>query len=278
MYKTILVHIDETSHSLVRSRLAAAIALDYDAHLIGAAATGVPEFIFAGDGMLTGVPLSDWPLTELRARAERALDLFETAADAVGAVSIERRLLDEDPGIAMALQSRYCDLAIIGQVGGDEFFPRQRSDFPDYVVLNSARPVLVLPAAGAPQQPGTRVTVAWNGSTQAARAVASALPLLRKARQVDLVVFDPERSAGVHGQEAGADIARYLARHGVRIEVSIGRAGADEGKALLDFANDKGADLIVMGAFGHSRFREILLGGMTRSLLASSTLPLWMAH
>jgi nucleotide-binding universal stress UspA family protein len=278
MYKTILVHIDETARSVARVELAAAIARDNDAHLIGAAATGVPEFIFAGDGLLTGVPMPDWPLADLRARAERALDLFESTARAAGAASIERRCLDEDPGIAMAMQSRYCDLAIIGQVGLDEFFPRQRSDFPDYVVLNSARPVLVLPGAGATQPPGARVTLAWNGSNEAARAVASALPVLKTAHQVDLVVFDPDTLAGVHGLEPGADIARSLARHGVRVDVTATRAAAGEGEALLRFAKEEGSDLIVMGAYGRSRFREILLGGMTRSVLASSPIALWMAH
>lgn len=280
MYKTIMVHVDETARSVGRTELAAAIAREHGAHLIGAAASGFPEMMFAGDGIVTGVPVPPWPLEELRVGAERALDVFEATARRAGAVSIERRCLDEDAGVAMAMQSRYCDLAIIGQVGSGEFFPRQRSDFADYVVLNSARPVLVLPPAGVQHPPGTRVTLAWNGSNEAARAVAGALPVLQRAQQVDVAIFDPQRQpdANAHGQEPGADIARYLARHGVRVDVTVSAAGRDEGASLLAFANDKGSDLIVMGAYGRSRFREILLGGMTRGVLANSTLPLWMAH
>jgi nucleotide-binding universal stress UspA family protein len=278
MYKTILVHIDATARSVGRTELAAAIAREHGAHLVGAAATGFPELMFAGDGIVTGVPVPPWSIEELRVGAQRALDVFESTARRAGAASIERRCLDEDAGVAMAMQSRYCDLVIIGQAGTGEFSPRQRSDFADYVVLNSARPVLVLPPGGVQHPPGTRVTLAWNGSNEAARAAASALPLLQHAHQVDLVIFEPERQCDAHGQEPGADFARYLARHGVRVDVTVSEAGRDEGASLLAFAEDKGSDLIVMGAYGRSRFREILMGGMTRGVLAASTIPLWMAH
>lgn len=278
MYKTILVHVDETARSAQRTEVAAAMALANDARLIGVATTGVPAYVFPADGIVAGGPIGGSALDDLRAGVQRALDLFEAAARRAGVASIERRCVDEDAGIAISLQSRYCDLVVIGQASLDEFLPRQRADFPDYVVLNAAGPVLVLPRAGAGAVPGARVVVAWNGSKEAARAIASALPLLQKAEQVDLVVFDPDSALGLHGQEPGADMVRHLAQHGVRAELTVTRAGREEDHALLAFAAQKGADLIVMGAYGRSRFSEIMLGGMTRSVLATSTIPLWMAH
>lgn len=278
MYKTILVHVDETAHSAQRTAVAASLARASAAHVIGAATTGLPVYVYPGDGLVAGLPVPESALDELRAQADRALDRFEAAAAEAGIASVERMRIDEEAGIALAMQSRYCDLAIISQASPDEFLPRQRADVPDYIVLNSARPVLVLPTMLAGPDIGRRVVLAWNGSKEAARAIASALPVLQGASQVDLVIFDPERNDALPRQEPGADMARYLSRHGVKAEVTVARAGRHDGDALLSFAADKSADLIVMGAYGRSRFREIMLGGMTRAVLASSPIALWMAH
>ncbi|MDQ1831757.1 universal stress protein [Massilia scottii] len=278
MYKTILVHVDETARSAHRSDVAARLALLNDAHLVGAAMTGLPAFLLPVGGVQAGLQVAGLPVAELRAEANRSLDLFETTARRAGASAIERRCLDDEPGMGMSMQARYCDLVVISQSAPDEFLPRLRPDFPDYVVLNAVRPVLVLPARGAGGSLGQRITVAWNASAEAARAITSALPMLQRAQQVDLVVFDPAGAGDLHGADPGADIALYLARHGVRVDVTVQGAGTDEGQSLLAFAAGKNADLIVMGAYGRSRFREILLGGMTRSMLATSAIPLWMAH
>ena len=125
---------------------------------------------------------------------------------------------------------------------------------------------------------GQRITVAWNGSAEAVRAIASALPLLQRAQQVGVVVLDAGIGGDLHGDDPGTDIARYLARQGGRVEVSSAVVGIDASEALLSFAGKKQSDLIVMGAYGHSRFREIVLGGMTRGVLAASAIPLWMSH
>lgn len=278
MYKTILVHIDATARSAQRVVAAARLALPDGAHVVGAAMTGLPGYLFPVAGLESGVQTMGWPYAELRAEANRALDLFEAAARHEGVASIERRCLDEEPGIGMSMQARYCDLVIVSQASLNEYLPGQRADFPDYVVLNAPRPVLVLPPAGAGNSIGQRVVVAWNGSAEAVRAVTGALPLLQRAQEVEVVVFDAATSGDLHGAEPGADFALYLARHGVRVQASSRTAGHDEGQSLLAFAHEKQADLIVMGAYGRSRFSEILLGGMTRSLLATSTIPLWMAH
>ena len=278
VYKTILVHIDESKHSAQRSELAARLALVHDAHLVGAAFTGIQSDLLPKGDLGIGFEALGAAIAKLRADANGALDLFEAHARAAGVASIERRCIDEDAGVGICLQARYADLVVVSQTDPDAFLPRLRTDFPDYVVLNASRPVLVVPNGASPATVGQRITLAWNGSAEATRAVASALPLLQRAGQVDVVVFDADRGGAPHGEEPGADIALYLARQGVRVEVSTAAAGSDAAASLLSFAASKNADLIVMGAYGHARFREILLGGMTRGVLADSPIPLWMSH
>jgi nucleotide-binding universal stress UspA family protein len=138
--------------------------------------------------------------------------------------------------------------------------------------------VLFVPYAGRFPKLGTRVLVAWNASREAARAVRDALPLLKRARRVDVVAFDPQRSAD-HGEQPASDIALYLARHGVRASAAQQRGtGIEIGAQILSRAADMEADLIVMGAYGRSRFRERVLGGATRTLLESMTVPVLMSH
>ena len=278
MYKTILVHIDGTARSAQRAELASRLAVLYAAHLVGAAMTGLRSYLLPVGEYGVGFDAPGLAVAQVRADANRALDLFESCARGAGVASVERRCIDEEPGMGISMQARYCDLVVISQSAPGEFLPRLRSDFPDYVVLNSPRPVLVLPAQGGADTLGQRITVAWNGSPEAARAVASAIPMLQRAQQVDLVVFDPATEGAIHGEDPGADIALYLARHGIRVEVSTSDAGVDGGHALLSFAQKKSSDLIVMGAYGHTRLIERILGGATRGLMESTPAPVLMSH
>jgi nucleotide-binding universal stress UspA family protein len=120
--------------------------------------------------------------------------------------------------------------------------------------------------------------VGWDGSLQAIRAIAAALPLLRRASVVKLVLINPDQLSELHGEQPGADMALYLARHGVPVEVVVERTGATAGNALMALARDCGAGLMVTGAYGHSRYREWMLGGVTRELLERARMPLLIAH
>lgn len=278
MYKTILVHVDETARSIKRIEVAARLAARYEAHLVGAAFTGLSAYMYTIPSMEPGVPPIAFPIEALRAKAARALDLFDKTASGEGVHSCERRLVEDEAAAGMCVQAHYSDLVVISQTSPDEFLPRLPSDFPEYVLLNSARPVLALPYVGVPGDIGSSVTVAWNGSAEAVRAITTAIPILKQARRVDLVVFNANDDDGVHGENPGADMALYLARHGVKVEVTAISGAQRGGEGLLSFAADTGADLIVMGAYGHSRFHEFVLGGMTRTALASSPVALWMSH
>src|SRR5206468_1617267 len=141
------------------------------------------------------------------------------------------------------------------------------------------RPVLVLPYAGRFETVGRRVLVGWNARREAARAVHDALPLLRQAESVTVLAIDPVRGAHGHGEEPAADLALHLARHGLQVTArQTDSAGLDPADVLLNTAADEGADLIVVGGYGHSRVREVVLGGVTRRLLRTATVPVLISH
>jgi nucleotide-binding universal stress UspA family protein len=278
-YKTILVHVDESPQAAARIDVAARLAIAHKAHLIGTALTNLPPRLLALSGLDPSLPPMQEPLLELRRLADSALDAFDQRVAALGVLSVERRRIEEELGLGMSMQARYCDLVVIGQHDGEHPMHGVRADFPEYVLLNSAKPVLLVPGAAAQGQAfGQHIVVGWNGSAPASRAIASAIGLMRCARQVDIVVVDARAQGDLHGAMPGADLALYLARHDVRVNVRDVDSPADPGRALLAAAREAGADLIVMGAYGRSRFREVLLGGATRTVLKSSTLPLWMMH
>jgi len=193
-------------------------------------------------------------------------------------MSWEKRVVDDEPAGGISLEARYADLVVVSQTDNDEVLPGVMSDFPEYVVMNSGRPVLIVPYAGEFMHVGKKVLIAWDGSMEASRAITGAMPFLRHAQEVKVVVFNAERQVNVHGEQPGADIALHLARHGVKVDVLQETTEQDSGNALLSLAADTFADLLVMGCYAHSRFREILLGGASRTVLESMTLPVLMSH
>jgi nucleotide-binding universal stress UspA family protein len=279
-YKTILVHVDESAHVDEQIEIAARLAMKYDAHLIGLAATGVSaQFSFPG-AMGEGTFNLTSILEPLRQRADGVLVKFEAIVQKFDVTSYEKRVIDDDAGAGLSLQARYADLVVIGQIDANAPALFLGSDFPQYVLVNSGRPVLIVPYIGHFAHVGKRVLVAWDASMSATRAVTAAIPILKQADFVQVMVFNAEKQPWVHGEQPGTDIALYLARHGIKIEVSQQTTPSDlgVGSALLSHALDCNADLIVMGGYGHSRFREVVLGGATRTILSSMTIPVLMSH
>ena len=144
-------------------------------------------------------------------------------------------------------------------------------------LFESGRPVIVVPYIQKAPLKLDRVMVCWDGSRQATRAIADAMPLLERAGQVELVIVANER--GKQDEIAGADMGQHLARHGLKVDVNrITDGDIDVADALLSHAADAGVDFMVMGGYGHSRLREFVLGGVTRSILRSMTVPVLMSH
>ncbi len=281
-FKDILVQVDDTRGHPSRIALAADIAARCGAHLTGLfvvdtisfsalAAPGGPDFA-AADAFRV---IQDQYRSARFEIADRLAALFSDAADRAG-VNSEWRTAEDDPASAVALQARYVDLAILGQADPDN--PPAGADIVETALLNSGRPVLVVPFIGA-DSVGRRALVAWNATREAARAVNDALPLLAHAESVTVLSINPARGIAGDGDVPAADIALHLARHGVTAEAAYTVAeDIGVGDLILSRAAELGADLIVMGGYGHSRAREFVLGGATRTLLQEMTVPVLLSH
>ncbi len=276
-YKTILVHLDRGARAAERLELGFSLAGSFDAHLVGLfalSAPRIPSYALAEAGRIMEE-------AEARHRAEAmhaAESLFRAAAARHGRSGAEWRASRADALAAVQLSARYADLVIAGQHD-----PAENSgvtpDFVEDLALGAGRPVLFVPYAGRFPQVGRKVLVAWNAGREAARAVVDALPLLARASAVHVISFNPAKGGADHGEVPGADIALYLVRHGIKVIVHRQDNGeVDVGNQLLSRAADLDIDLIVMGAYGHARMREMVLGGVTRTLLETMTVPVLMSH
>lgn len=276
-YKTILVHADLSRHAPARIRIAAQLAKAHGAHLIGLAATGVSRDVFPHGYHAAPDSLEASYFQPLHDTASRALEQFTTIAAEAG-VSSESRLVCDLASDALARVGRFSDLVVVNQDDLAEALTDTIGRIPEYVLFTSARPVLVVPCAPVARQPGDHVLVAWNGSKEASAALRAALPVLQRAVRVTVVSFRlPDESSLVEDDD-DAGITAFLGRHGVQAQMlTIGR-NIDCGLNLLTLATQDGYDLVVMGCYGHTQFRELFLGGVSRTLLQNSTVPLLMAR
>jgi nucleotide-binding universal stress UspA family protein len=277
-YKTILVHVDESKHTPEQIKIAAMIATRCHAHMIGMAATALPGAFYLPGALGEGVTLTAY-LEFLRERAEGALLVFEAVAQKTGVPSFEMRVIEDEAAAGISQYARCSDLVVVGQTDPEESLPAVRADFPEYVVMNSGRPVLIIPYGRQFADIGKRVIIAWDGGIEAARTVAGAIPLLKEADAVQVALFTTKSGHAMHGTQSGSDLLHHLARHGIQAEItSHMTSGVANGEALLAHASNFNADLMVMGGYGHSRFREVLLGGVTQTVLHSMHIPTLMSH
>jgi nucleotide-binding universal stress UspA family protein len=281
--KDILVHLDTTETSPARLALAARLAAQHGAHLVGVLIVDIPPASFFYGAAIPFLPAAPDEIVE-RMREDglaAAVPVEQAFRECLRREGVEGEWrLAEGPGAAtLALHARYADLAVVGQTNPKGVQDGSDGSIPVAAVLGSGRPVLTVPFAGDFPTIGKRVLVAWNASREAARAVADALPLLQAADHVTILAINPRRGIGGHGDVPAADIALHLARHGVQAEAAhtVAKDIAD-GEALLSYASDISADLIVAGAYGHSRMRETVFGGVTRTLLAEMTVPVLLSH
>jgi nucleotide-binding universal stress UspA family protein len=180
-----------------------------------------------------------------------------------------------DANHVLTFYGRHSDLTILGQLDSHDPAQRAARVTPELIVLGTGQPVLMVPFAGTFKSAGDRILVAWNASAQASRAIRDAMPFLVRAKEVTVLVVNLE--AGI--DSTSADLIGHLKHHGVKAELDRRLAeGAEVGDLLLSCATQKSADLIVMGAYGHSRVRELVLGGVSRYMLAHMIVPVLMSH
>jgi nucleotide-binding universal stress UspA family protein len=260
--RDLLVHIDPSESGQARMDYAFGLAEAHKAHVIG-------------------VGNSPVGIDKVCDETRTALDDCASAGERRG-LSIETRLIECSIGDLpdeMVLHARHVDLTLIGQPEEkDDMAGPQRALF-EKLLFDSGRPVLVVPWAGKANPKPKTVLVAWDASGTATRAVADALPILRYAKKVIILVAIGAQDSS-HGDEPGADIALHLARHDIKAEARLIPHGSDISVAdlLLSQASDLGAELMVMGGYHHSRVREFILGGVTRTIVETMTVPVLLSH
>lgn len=278
-YTSLLLHLDDDPRAEMREQEAVALALRLGAHVDGLCCRRLPS--------LEARPASSpgWPVEARSGDVERGRALeherrFRTLCERRGLASFATAVdVVDDAAGALLRRAPLHDLVVLGQPDPRDPRAARRSTLLQQVVMDSPRPVLVMPHAGDFAGFCRTALVAWDGSRGAARAAADALPLLKGARDVLVVqwvagagsvpVFDTAPLGGVVG---------WLRRHGIEASARLHRDDGDVGVALLSHAADVGADLLVMGSWGHAPWRERLLGGVTRTVMASAGLPVLTAR
>jgi nucleotide-binding universal stress UspA family protein len=283
--RDILVVLDGSARSEVVLGVAMDLARRHEAHLTGFCPLEVlmpANLLFA----MGGYPA----LTALQEAANQFEDQALAKAAAIEAgfrEQLNRNELGGDwqigrgaVGDAVASRARTVDLVVLGQADPDHRLPPAAHYIIEDTLMNSGRPLLVLPFAGRFDTIGTNVLIGWNATREAARAAHDALPLIEPNAKVTVLTVERGKS-GVEPEEMpGADLAEHLARHG--LHASAARTATDgsiaDADALLSYASDLGSDLLVVGGYGHSRARELVLGGVSRGLLQHMTVPLLISH
>jgi nucleotide-binding universal stress UspA family protein len=255
---------------------AISIAEAFEAHVLGAA--------FAFDPVIPGTVMGGIPpefiesqRVESEKNARAAVVRFEQAAKRAG-ISAETRILNASvAGAATELGriARRFDLVVVGQAEGNKTVPVEVVD--EGVLFESGRPVIFVPfIQKAAFKPG-RVMLCWDGSRAATRAIADSMPILHKVKQIDVVIIAAGKAKD--NEIPGADLGQHLARHKLKVDVKrITSPDIDVASTILSHAADSSTDMIVMGGYGHSRLREFVLGGVTRRILESMTVPVLMSH
>ncbi|KWB50854.1 universal stress protein UspA [Burkholderia ubonensis] len=277
-YKSIVVHLDASRRAHSRLEFALRLARRFDAHLTGLFAVYTPEltsfYVMAGS--------ADYfrEREERRNQCHAALERLFHAETARAKVSSNWVGADARANFVVPRHARHADLVIVGQGDPDDPDTYIDDQFPENLVLSAGRPVLFVPYAGEYPTLGERVLVAWDGSREAVRAAHDAMPFIERAKRTTVVAVVNGNHADAGVRIPGADAALMLARHASDVnvlDIECG-AGASIGDTLLSRAYETGTDLLVMGAYGHSRWRELLMGGVTRTVLKSMTLPVLMSH
>lgn len=274
-FQTILVHCARNDRLKENLDLACRLARDHQAYLIGVF-PHVPVVLPAILDEAYGVDLVLTGEQNLKADEKFLEENFHSALDEHEVLGEWCVLRNEGQSVAelLAAKARTCDVAVVGQV--PVYNVNGSSDLPEQVVYGSGRPVITVPVSGQFSDIGKRITLTWNGQKEAARAAFGALPMLKKAEHVDVLsVVGHDDSA----DSSVVDIAASLARHDVEITVSHKKAtSASVAEVIIDAASTHRSDLIVMGCYGHSRFHQLIFGGVTRHMLANMPIPILFAQ
>ena len=276
MIQDLVVNLAAGSERDPAAQFAVSVAAAFRAHVAGVA--------FAYDASISPMVMDGMSRSWLAAQrdeslaaAQRAVDRFEEIAHREG-VSVEHRIIETGVGGApnrFARIAREFDLSVVNQTAPDLALPDDL--LIESALFGSGRPTVVVPWIQQAPLALNHVLVCWDHSRNAARAVHDALPFLARSNKVEVLTVTAHEDR--HRVPPGAGIAEHLARHDLNVEVRrLTGTGSDVSSAILSHAADSGADFMVMGSYGHSRLRQFVLGGTTRGMLQSMTVPVLMAH
>ncbi|BCG01431.1 universal stress protein A (plasmid) [Paraburkholderia sp. PGU19] len=277
-YKNILVQLDTGVHAHPRLEIALRVAHQFHARLTGLFTTYLPDphalFVMAGTAF--------YYAEHERQRHERCAALDRLFHAEAARAKVDGRWIAA-AGYANDVvppYARLADLVIAGQTDPEDPESFIADQFVEHLLMSAGRPVLLVPSTGARATLGQHVLVAWDGSREATRAIHDAMPFLSHAADVTLLTVNATLDEPPLWRIPGADIALTIARHGVKVNVREVSASGDTtiGDVLLSQAAESGCDLIVMGAYAHSRLHELVLGGATRTVLQSMTVPVLLSH
>ena len=275
MIKDVIVKLEQQARDPAQD-FSISVAKTLGAHLAGVALAFVPE-VLSRFPQLPRDMLAEI-VTHSENAAQAAIDRFDAAARQ-SEVSREQRMLKateaEAPSVLATFARRF-DLSVLMQ---SEPNVVNNDDMIETSLLESGRPLVVVPYIQREGLQLNRVICCWDGSRAATRAINDALPLLVRAGTIDLLIVLNEKTGSEEQERHGIELEKHLARHDVKVEIGTTRAAdIDVTDAILSYAADRSGTLIVMGGYGHSRLREIILGGVTRDMLKSMTVPIFMSH
>lgn len=280
--KTLLVNLNNEARAADLIAAAAAIARPTEAHVVGLYV--MPPVLVPSDVILPmGADFYEDQVIDNKAQADRVKTVFDRQTRGEPFVA-EWRVHGDARGAYLPIadgvieQARSAELVIVSQ-SADGRDPPMLTDIAERVAIESGRPVLVIPSCWRPREYGRDIAVAWNDSREATRATFDALPLLEHARKIRLITVGEATNGSGTNTIPAADVASTLARRGLDVEVeTVPSNDRHIGNAILSRVEADGADMLVMGAYGHSRLREFVLGGATRDVLRNMTVPVLMSH
>lgn len=274
--RDILVHIDDTPHCEKRFRLALKLARQQQAELFALYSQADAEMM----GISTQVEKKK---KQYKRAAEAARKRYQTLAGDSG-IALDWKTAKYPGSDDMVTEqllhyTQHMDMAIVGQYDVGTATGSIPPDLAERLVLESGRPILIIPYAGEFKHVGRRIMIAWNTGRESVRAVNDALPLMIDAKKVHVLAIDPYKKGKRHGAMPSTDIADHLRRHDVKAKADyLNTKTLDPGNTLLSLAADESVDLLVMGAYSHHPLREWILGGVTRDILRHMTVPVLMSH
>jgi nucleotide-binding universal stress UspA family protein len=277
-YKNILVYLDQGASNQERVNVAIAIARTHNAQITGVVVNALPDSNIL---RRLGIGKGDELMEQQRVDSQATIKHFEQLATEEG-LKADTRVIDCAAGGApkkLARMARVFDLSIMRQANPDKSDASFIAELSEEVMFSSGRPVFFMPYIGAHNIPCRVGLIAWDGSKAATRAIHDALPLLEMMEKVIILIVDANKIEHYSDSQPGDELSRHLATHGINNEVSrISKGEVSTSTIILNELSNTGADILIMGGYGTPKLREIMLGGVTRTLFECMTVPVFMSH